>query len=143
LPARSVFVAGIVEVVGLISLGEIIAYVVDMMEWAFGLFELGDDVGPHLSGTSPRPATIVPIAAATALLAWGLGLAAVGVAGRANADVCCEPYSDGSCFYYYCWSTKGCTLEGPVIRLGGGPNFCLDEREPGVPFGTGGSDGGV
>jgi hypothetical protein len=45
--------------------------------------------------------TIVPIAAGTALLAWGLGLAAVGVAGTANADVCCEPYSDGSCFYYY------------------------------------------
>ena len=50
LPVRSVVVAGIVEVVGLVSLGEIIAYVVDMMEWAFGLFELGDDVGPHLSG---------------------------------------------------------------------------------------------
>jgi hypothetical protein len=39
-------------------------------------------------------------AISTALLAWGLGLAAG--AGTANADVCCEPYSDGSCFYYYC-----------------------------------------
>jgi hypothetical protein len=46
--------------------------------------------------------TIVRIAAGTALLASGLGLAAVGVASTANADVCCEQYSDGSCFYYYC-----------------------------------------
>ena len=44
--------------------------------------------------------TIVRIAAGTALLASGLGLAAVGVAGTANADVCSEQYSDGSYFYY-------------------------------------------
>ena len=45
--------------------------------------------------------TIVRIAG-TAVVACGLGLATVGVAGTANADVCCELYSDGSCFYYYC-----------------------------------------
>jgi hypothetical protein len=46
--------------------------------------------------------TIVRTAAVTALLASGLGLAAVGVASTANADVCWEQYSDGSYFYYYC-----------------------------------------
>jgi hypothetical protein len=40
-------------------------------------------------------------AAGTALLASGLGLAALGVASTANADVCVEYYSDGTPFYYY------------------------------------------
>jgi hypothetical protein len=46
--------------------------------------------------------TIVRIAAGGALVAAGLGLPAVGVAGTANAAVCSEQYSDGSYFYYYC-----------------------------------------
>ena len=53
--------------------------------------------------------TLVRAAAGTALLASGLGLAAVGVASAANAapvhppqSVCWETYSDGSDFYYYC-----------------------------------------
>jgi hypothetical protein len=46
--------------------------------------------------------TIVGTAAAAAVLASGLGLAAVGVAGSANAAVCWEQWSDGSYFYYYC-----------------------------------------
>jgi hypothetical protein len=54
--------------------------------------------------------TIVRTTAGTALLASGLGLAAVGVAGAANAaplidppqSVCWETYGDGSYFYYYC-----------------------------------------
>jgi hypothetical protein len=46
--------------------------------------------------------TIVCTAAGTALLVSGLGLAAVGVAGTANAAVCSEQWSDGSWFYYYC-----------------------------------------
>jgi hypothetical protein len=46
--------------------------------------------------------TIVRVAAGTALLASGLGLAAVGVAGTANAAVCAEQWPDGTWFYYYC-----------------------------------------
>jgi hypothetical protein len=46
--------------------------------------------------------TLVGTAAAAAVLASGLGLAAVGVAGAANADVCAEQWSDGTWFYYYC-----------------------------------------
>jgi hypothetical protein len=46
--------------------------------------------------------TIVRIAAGTALLASGLGLAAVGVASTANAAVCSEQWSDGTWFNYYC-----------------------------------------
>lgn len=46
--------------------------------------------------------TIVRMAAGTALLVSTLGLAAVGVAGTANADVCWEQWSDGTYFYYYC-----------------------------------------
>jgi hypothetical protein len=49
-----------------------------------------------------RIRTIVRIAAGSALLAWGLGLATVGVASTANAAVCVEYYSDGTPFYYYC-----------------------------------------
>jgi hypothetical protein len=41
-------------------------------------------------------------AASAAVLASGFGLAAVGTAGSANADVCVEYYSDGTPFYYYC-----------------------------------------
>jgi hypothetical protein len=46
--------------------------------------------------------TIVRTAAGTALLVSGLGLAAVGVAGTANAAVCWEQWPDGNYFYYYC-----------------------------------------
>jgi hypothetical protein len=46
--------------------------------------------------------TILRIAAGTAVLASGLGLASVGVASTANASVCWEQYSDGTYFYYYC-----------------------------------------
>ena len=46
--------------------------------------------------------TIVRGAAAAAVLASGLGLAAVGVAGSANAAVCEEYWSDGTVFRYYC-----------------------------------------
>ena len=46
--------------------------------------------------------TLVRTAAGTALSISGLALAAVGLAGTANADVCWERYSDGSYFYYYC-----------------------------------------
>ena len=41
-------------------------------------------------------------AAGAAVLASGFGLAAVGAAGTANADVCTEYYSDGSSVSYYC-----------------------------------------
>lgn len=46
--------------------------------------------------------TLVVSALGAAVLASGLGLAAVGVAGTAGADVCVEYYGDGSPFYYYC-----------------------------------------
>jgi len=49
-----------------------------------------------------RIRTILRVAAGSALLAWVLGLATVGVASTANAAVCVEQYSDGSYFYYYC-----------------------------------------
>ena len=49
-----------------------------------------------------RIRTLIVTAVGTAVLAAGLGVAAVGVAGTANADVCVEYYSDGSSFYYYC-----------------------------------------
>jgi hypothetical protein len=46
--------------------------------------------------------TILHASAATAVLVSGLGLAAVGVAGTANAAVCSEQWPDGTWFYYYC-----------------------------------------
>jgi hypothetical protein len=49
-----------------------------------------------------RIRTLVVTTAGAAVLAAGLGAAAVVVAGTANADVCMEYYSDGSSFYYYC-----------------------------------------
>ena len=49
-----------------------------------------------------RIRTIFRIVAGTVVLASGLGLAAVGAASTAQADVCLEYYSDGSAFYYYC-----------------------------------------
>jgi hypothetical protein len=49
-----------------------------------------------------RIRTLVVTAAGAAVLASGLGLAAVGAAGTANADVCVEYYGDGTAFYYYC-----------------------------------------
>ena len=45
---------------------------------------------------------IVWTIAGMAVLAAGLGLTALGLAGAANADVCTEYYSDGTSFYYYC-----------------------------------------
>ena len=49
-----------------------------------------------------RIRTVARLAVGTAVLASGFGLAAVGAASTANADVCWEQYSDGSYFYYYC-----------------------------------------
>lgn len=49
-----------------------------------------------------RIRTFVRVATGTAVVASGLGLAAFGGAGAANAAVCWEQYSDGSYFYYYC-----------------------------------------
>ena len=46
--------------------------------------------------------SIATIAAGTAVLASGLGLAALGTATTANAAVCYEQWSDGTYFYYYC-----------------------------------------
>jgi hypothetical protein len=49
-----------------------------------------------------RTRNIARLAAATTALAVGLGLAAFGGAGSANAAVCWEQYSDGTYFWYYC-----------------------------------------
>ena len=49
-----------------------------------------------------RIRTLIVTALGAAVLASGFGLAAVGVAGTANADVCVEYYGDGTPFYYYC-----------------------------------------
>ena len=46
--------------------------------------------------------TIVRALAATAVAGLGLALAAVGVAGTANAAVCAEQWSNGTWFYYPC-----------------------------------------
>lgn len=49
-----------------------------------------------------RMRSLVISVTGAALLISGLGLASVGLAGMANADVCTDYYSDGSAFYYYC-----------------------------------------
>jgi len=49
-----------------------------------------------------RIRTLTVAADGVAALFSGLGLAAVGAAGTAHADVCVEYYSDGTPFYYYC-----------------------------------------
>ena len=49
-----------------------------------------------------RIRTLAVAAVGAAVLASGLGLAAVGVAGTADAAVCVEYYGDGTPFYYYC-----------------------------------------
>ena len=49
-----------------------------------------------------RIRTLTVAAAGAAVLFSSLGLAAVGAAGTAHADVCVEYYSDGTAFYYYC-----------------------------------------
>ena len=45
-----------------------------------------------------RIRTLVVTAAGAAVVASGLGLAAPGAAGTANADVCVDYYSDGTAF---------------------------------------------
>ena len=49
-----------------------------------------------------RIRTLVVTAASAAVLAAGFGVAAVGVAGTANADVCWNLEYDGTTYYYYC-----------------------------------------
>ena len=49
-----------------------------------------------------RIRTLLVAAAGAAVLASGFGIAAIGAAGTANADVCVDYYGDGSSFYYYC-----------------------------------------
>ena len=49
-----------------------------------------------------RLRTIVHTVAASAVVTAGLGLAAFGASGTANAAVCSEYWSDGTVFYYYC-----------------------------------------
>jgi hypothetical protein len=46
--------------------------------------------------------TLVVTAAGAAVLAAGLGVAAVGTAGAASADVCWDLAYDGTTNYYYC-----------------------------------------
>ncbi len=46
--------------------------------------------------------TLVVTAAGAAVLAAGFGVAAVGAAGAANADVCWDLAYDGTTDYYYC-----------------------------------------
>jgi hypothetical protein len=45
---------------------------------------------------------LVVTAAGAAVLAAGFGVAAVGAAGTANADVCWDLPTDGTTSYYYC-----------------------------------------
>ena len=45
---------------------------------------------------------IVHATAVTAVLVSGLGAAAVGIAGSANAAICSEQWSDGTWYNYYC-----------------------------------------
>jgi hypothetical protein len=49
-----------------------------------------------------RIRTLVVTAAGTAVLAAGLGAAALGAAGAASADVCWDLSYDGTTDYYYC-----------------------------------------
>ncbi len=46
--------------------------------------------------------TLIVTAASAAVLAAGLGAAALGAAGAANADVCWDLATDGTTDYYYC-----------------------------------------
>ncbi len=49
-----------------------------------------------------RIRTLIVTAAGTAVLAAGLGAAAVGAAGTASADVCWDLEYNGTTNYYYC-----------------------------------------